>query len=336
VREIEKYCQDSAFQSEFLVIKGHNKERLAAEVLKTTGVQIDPASLFDVHIKRIHEYKRQLLNVMRIIHEYLSMVEGNEDPKVPRTYIFAGKAAPGYWAAKQIIKLINNVAQVVNADRRVKDRMKVVFVPDYRVSLAELIIPGADLSQQISTAGMEASGTGNMKLAMNGALTVGTLDGANIEIMEEVGEPNIYMFGLTPEEVRWYREQGSYNPRQLYEASPMLRRVMDSLANDRFCPEEHGLFRWIVDEILDRGDRYFLMADLPPYIEISRKAEKDYREPPTWATKAILNVARVGKFSSDRTIREYARDIWDIRSTVFPPEPAPPTAKEPVSTEVPS
>jgi starch phosphorylase len=334
VEKLEKYCSDSPFQAEFLAIKRHNKERLAAEVLKTTNVQIDPASLFDAHIKRIHEYKRQLLNVMRIIHEYLCVVEDGQVLKVSRTYLFAGKAAPGYWAAKQIIKLINNVAQVVNADRRVNDRMKVVFVPDYRVSLAEIIIPAADLSQQISTAGMEASGTGNMKLAMNGALTVGTLDGANIEIMEEVGEPNIYKFGLTPDEVRWYKEQGSYNPRQLYEANPMLRRVMDSLAQDRFCPEEHGLFRWIVDEILDRGDRYFLMADLPSYVEASRKAEKDFQEPTAWASKAILNVARVGGFSSDRTIREYARDIWGIQSAVFPPEPGSAIAKEHLNAEV--
>src|ERR1700724_2400678 len=231
--------------------------------------------------------------------------------------------------AKAIVKLINNVARTIDADTVVRDKLRVVFVPDYRVSLAEMIIPAADLSQQISTAGLEASGTGNMKLAMNGALTVGTLDGANIEIMDEVGEPNIYRFGLTPDEVRWYKEQGSYNPRQLYESNPMLRRVMDSLAEDRFCPEEQGLFRWIVDDILDRGDRYFLMADLPPYVEISKKAEKDYQELSTWATKAILNVARVGTFSSDRTIREYARDIWNIQSAVFPPDPAQPKAKEP-------
>jgi starch phosphorylase len=328
VEEIEKFCSDASFQSEFLNIKRHNKARLAEEVAKLTAVHIDPASLFDVHIKRIHEYKRQLLNVMRVIHEYLSVVEDGQALNVPRTYLFAGKAAPGYWAAKQIIKLINNVAQIVNADRRVNDRMKVVFVPDYRVSLAEIIIPAADLSQQISTAGMEASGTGNMKLAMNGALTVGTLDGATIEIAEEVGEPNIYMFGLTPEEVRWYKEQGSYRPRELYEANPMLRRVMDSLANDRFCPEERGLFRWIVDEILDRGDRYFLMADLPSYIEASRKAEKDFQEPPTWASKAILNVARVGRFSSDRTIQEYAHDIWGISA-----QSDPAISKEPLKAE---
>ena len=334
VQEIERYCSDPAFQAEFLEIKRENKQKLAREVWKTTAVRIDPGSMFDVQVKRIHEYKRQLLNVMRIIHEYLAVVEDGVELKVPRTYIFAGKAAPGYWAAKQIIKLINNVAQVVNSDPRAKENIKVVFVPDYRVSLAEIIIPAADLSQQISTAGMEASGTGNMKLAMNGALTLGTLDGANIEIMEEVGEPNIYTFGLTPDDVRWYKEQGSYNPRDLYNQDPLLRRVMDSLATDRFCPEEQGLFRWIVDEILDRGDRYFHMADLPSYIEASRRAEKDYLETATWARKSILNVARVGTFSSDRTIREYARDIWGIESAIFPPEPKADSTKEHVSAEV--
>lgn len=333
VQEIEKYVSDAAFQQEFMAIKRHSKDKLAREVLKTTGIAIDPDSMFDVHVKRIHEYKRQFLNLMRIIREYLSVVEGGAELKAPRTYIFAGKAAPGYWAAKQIIKFINNVAQVINADARVNGRMKVVFVPDYRVSLAEIIMPAADLSQQISTAGMEASGTGNMKLAMNGALTIGTMDGANIEIMEEVGEPNIYMFGLTPDEVRWYQERGNYNPRELYNNDPMLRQVVDSLAADRFCREEQGLFRWIVDEMLDRGDRYFYLADLPAYIEASRNAEKDYQEPAVWAHKAILNVARIGRFSSDRAVREYARDIWGIQPTITAqPEPVPP--REPVDVRV--
>jgi glycogen phosphorylase len=333
VRGIEKAASDPAFREEFLQIKRRCKEKLAREVLNTTAVRIDPDSLFDVHVKRIHEYKRQLLNVMRIIHEYLSIVEDGVQPKVPRSYVFAGKAAPGYWAAKQIIKLINNVAYIINNDPRVAGVMKVVFVPDYRVSLAEIIMPAADLSQQISTAGMEASGTGNMKLAMNGAVTIGTLDGANIEIMEAVGAENIYTFGLTPEDVKWYREHGNYNPRELCNQNPMLRRVMDALASDRFCPDEHGLFRWIVDEILDRGDRYFHMADLPGYIEASGRADADYQEPSIWAQKAILNVARTGYFSSDRTIREYARDIWHIKPTLLPHEEAPAPA-ESVSAEV--
>jgi glycogen phosphorylase len=333
-RAIEKLARDSGFQHDFHLVKSRNKERLAREVLRTTAVAIDPASMFDVQVKRIHEYKRQLLNVMRIIHEYLAIAEDGLTPRIARTYIFAGKAAPGYWAAKQIIKLINNVAQVVNSDPRVKDLIKVVFVPDYRVSLAEIIMPAADLSQQISTAGMEASGTGNMKLAMNGALTLGTLDGANIEIMEEVGEANIYTFGLTPEDIRWYHEHGNYNPRELCHADPALRRVMDSLASDRFCPDEHGLFRWIVDEILDRGDRYFLIADLPSYLEAARRAEHDYQNPEVWLEKAILNVARVGRFSSDRTVSEYARDIWHIKPTIGAQEDLPFAPKEQLRAEV--
>ena len=336
VRAIEKLASDQGFQKNFLEIKRRNKERLAREVLHTTGVTIDPDSMFDVQVKRIHEYKRQLLNVMRIINQYLMMVDDGADTEktAPRTYIFAGKAAPGYWAAKQIIKLINNVAQVVNHDGRVKDRIKIVFVPDYRVSLAEIIIPAADLSQQISTAGMEASGTGNMKLSMNGALTLGTRDGANIEIMEAVGEENFYPFGLTPEEVGWYKQSAGYNPREIYNARPAVRAVMDSLASDRFCPDEHGLFRWIFDELLDRGDRYFHLADLPSYIEASSRAEQDYQNASGWAHKAILNVARVGCFSSDRTVREYARDIWHIQPVLSDQESLPFPGKEAAGAEI--
>jgi glycogen phosphorylase len=334
VRAIEKHLVDSAFLEEFRAIKRRNKEKLAREVFNTTAVVIDPHSMFDVHVKRIHEYKRQLLNVMRVIHEYLGMVEDGADPKVPRTYIFAGKAAPGYWAAKQIIKLINNVAQVVNTDPRVKDRIKVVFVPDYRVSLAEIIMPAADLSQQISTAGMEASGTGNMKLAMNGALTLGTLDGANIEIMEAVGEENMYTFGLTREDVSWYQQSGGYNPREIYANDAVVRRVIDSLGSNLFCPDEPGLFRWIVDELLDRGDRYFHLADLPSYIEASHRAENDYQDQAGWTVKSVLNVARTGYFSSDRTITEYARDIWNIKSALPGPQRLSFADKEPLGAEL--
>jgi glycogen phosphorylase len=336
VREIEQHSADPAFQREFMEIKRRNKDLLARVVADSTAVTIDPVSMFDVQVKRIHEYKRQLLNVMRIIHEYLQLVDDGIEPetKTARTCIFAGKAAPGYWAAKQIIKLINNVAQVVNADARTQGRLKVVFVPDYRVSLAEIIMPAADLSHQISTAGMEASGTGNMKLAMNGALTLGTRDGANIEIMEAVGPANFYAFGLTPQEVSWHQQKGNYDPRELYSASPVLRRVMDSLASDRFCAEEHGLFRWIVDEILDRGDRYFLMADLLPYIDASARAGKDYQDLPAWSAKAILNVARVGGFSSDRTVREYARDIWNIKPALAARGDSPVSPTEPAGAEV--
>jgi starch phosphorylase len=334
VRVIEKNAGDPAFREEFRAIKRHNKEKLAREVFNTTAVVIDPQSMFDVHVKRIHEYKRQLLNVMRVIHEYLSVVEDGAEPRVMRSYIFAGKAAPGYWAAKQIIKLINNVAQVVNSDPRVKDLIKVVFVPDYRVSLAEIIMPAADLSQQISTAGMEASGTGNMKLAMNGALTLGTLDGANIEIMEAVGKDNIYTFGLTREDVSWYQESRGYNPRQIYNNDPMVRRVVDCLASNRLCPDEPGLFRWIVDELLDRGDRYFHLADLSSYIDAGHRAETDYQEPDVWTAKSILNVARTGFFSSDRTIAEYADDIWNIKPAAPVTQRESDAAKEPQRAEV--
>ena len=222
LRELEPYAEATQFQMEFCRIKSDNKQRLAKIIAETTGVVVDPTSLFDIQVKRIHEYKRQLLNVMRIIDEYLCLVEDRQEPVVPRTYIFAGKAAPSYWAAKQIIKLINSVASVVNNDPRVDGQIKVAFIPDYRVSLAEHIFPAADLSEQISTAGMEASGTGNMKFAMNGALTIGTLDGANIEIREEVGEENIFIFGLKAEEIRRMREGGLYNPYDYYHGDRRL------------------------------------------------------------------------------------------------------------------
>jgi glycogen phosphorylase len=310
---LELYADDQVFQHEFMQIKRANKARLAAVVKETAQVNVDPDSLFDIQIKRIHEYKRQLLNVMHIIHEYFTIVEDDQEPTVSRTYIFAGKAAPGYWAAKQIIKLINNIGHVVNHDPKVRGRMKVVFIPDYRVSVAEKIIPAADLSEQISTAGKEASGTGNMKFAMNGALTIGTLDGANIEIMEEVGRENIFIFGLTPDEVRHMREDFSYHPRDYYHRFPHLKRIMDALNSNLFCPFEPGLFNWIYQAIMDYGDEYFHLADMPSYLEVQERVGLEYQNTSTWARKAILNVARIGKFSSDRTVREYAREIWRIK-----------------------
>ncbi len=316
VREIEKLATDREFQLEFLSVKEKNKQKLTENIRESTGILVDSTSMFDVQIKRIHEYKRQLLNVMRIVYDYLRIVEDGVDLPVARTCVFAGKAAPGYWAAKQTIKLINNVAQVVNNDARVRDRLKVAFVPDYRVSLAEIIIPAADLSEQISTAGMEASGTGNMKLAMNGALTIGTLDGANVEIQECVGEENIYIFGHKPHEIFAMQSNVSYSARDLYNNDVRLKRVMDAIASNMFCPEEPGLFRWMYDTIVDQGDRYFHLADLPSYLEAASRAEHDFLHSPEWARKAILNVARVGSFSSDRTILEYSRDIWHLERQV--------------------
>jgi glycogen phosphorylase len=312
LRDLEPFADDEEFREAFKEVKRQNKLKLAGGIQDLSGVSVDPDSMFDVQIKRIHEYKRQLLNVMGIIHDYLGIVERDELPQVARTYIFAGKAAPGYWAAKQIIKLIHSVAEVVNNDEKAKDLIKIAFLPDYRVSLAQLIIPAADLSEQISMAGMEASGTGNMKLSMNGALTIGTYDGANIEIAEEVGEDNIYIFGLRAEEIRDMQQKGSYNPRERYDTDQSVREVMDALASDRFCPNEHGLFRWIFDELVHRGDRYFHIADFPAYVETQELINGEYLSQETWWRKAVLNVARIGKFSSDRTILEYSRDIWHI------------------------
>jgi starch phosphorylase len=314
LRGLEAYADDAAFQHEFRRIKRANKDRLCRVIQHTTGVSVSADSLFDIHVKRIHEYKRQSLNVLHIIHIYLSLLEDPHALGVPRTFILAGKAAPEYWAAKQIIKLIHSVAQVVNNDPRVADQLKVVFIPDYRVSLAEPIIPAADVSEQISTAGMEASGTGNMKFALNGALTIGTLDGANIEIRQEVGAENIFIFGLHAEEIQEMRRRGSYRPRDYYQRHPALKRVMEALRSNMFCPSEPGMFDWFYSAILDHGDYYFHLADLESYIPTQERVAQEYMQPSLWAQKAILNVARVGKFSSDRTIREYARDIWKIHS----------------------
>ncbi|MCD4690904.1 glycogen/starch/alpha-glucan phosphorylase, partial [bacterium] len=314
LRGLEQYAGDASFMDSLSAAKHDNKEQLAETVAETTGVRVDPYTLFDVHVKRIHEYKRQLLNVLRIIHEYLALVDDGEEPAVPRTYLFAGKAAPGYWAAKQIIKLINSVADVVNRDAKATGFMKVAFLPDYRVSLAERIIPAADVSEQISTAGTEASGTGNMKLAMNGALTVGTLDGANIEILEEVGEENMFIFGHTAEEIGELRRKRAYDPQSYYESDPSIRRVLDSLTSDRFSPREPGLFEWVFKALMSPGDPYLHLADLPSYIEIQKRVGVEYADRDGWRRKALMNIARNGRFSSDRAVTEYAENIWDLKA----------------------
>ncbi len=313
LRALEPYAQDPDFQQAFRKVKRSSKAILTRVIHDRCRVAVNPDALFDVHVKRIHEYKRQLLNVMQIIHQYLRMTQDGKMPPVPRVYIFAGKAAPGYWAAKQLIKLITSVGQVINADPRVQGLIKVVFLPDYRVSLAEQIVPATDVSEQISMAGTEASGTGNMKFAMNGALTIGTHDGATIEIMEEVGQENTFLFGLQVEEIRQMRERGSYHPRAYYQRNPNIRRLMDTFASDLFCPNQPGLFRWIYESVLDRGDPYFHLADLESYIETQELVAQAFKDPAVWACKAILNVARMGKFSSDRAIAEYAREIWSIK-----------------------
>jgi starch phosphorylase len=314
VSRLENAAHDPNLQNEFLSIKRQNKHQLAAVIYETTGITVSPDSMFDVQVKRIHEYKRQLLCVMHVIHSYLSLVEDGVKPAVPRTFIFAGKAAPGYWMAKLIIKLINDVSTVVNNDPVVQGHIRVVFLPNYRVTLAEKIIPAADLSEQVSTAGTEASGTGNMKFAMNGALTMGTLDGANIEILEAVGRDNIYIFGLTTPEVQALR--GNYNPWDHYHADARLRRVVDALGSDRFSPAEPGLFRPIYDTLMRNGDHYLHLADFSSYLAAQEKAGAEFRNPSLWARKAILNVARMGRFTSDRSIAEYAEKVWNLAPIV--------------------
>ncbi len=315
LRVLEKYADDASFRAQFVQSKQFNKVRLAKVIAEQVHVKINPESLFDVQIKRIHEYKRQLLNIMRVIHEYLRIVEDGYSPPIAKTCIFAGKAAPGYVMAKLIIKLINNVGMVVNQDSRANEFLKVVFIPDYRVSQAEKIIPAANLSEQISTAGTEASGTGNMKFAMNGALTIGTLDGANVEMQEEVGADNIYIFGLKTHEVEQMRRLHTYHPWDYYHRSDVIKRILDSLSNNRFAPEEPGIFQPIFNMLLHGGDYFYHLADLEAYIAMQERVSQDFTDSALWNRKALLNIARMGKFSSDRTIREYAQEIWHIQAS---------------------
>ena len=272
--------------------------------------------MFDVQVKRMHEYKRQLLNILHVIDRYWQIVEDQKQPLAPRTFYFAGKAAPGYFMAKLIIKLIHAVGEVVNADPRTRDWLRVVFLPDYRVTLAEAIMPAAELSEQISTAGKEASGTGNMKLALNGALTIGTLDGANIEIRDEVGEENIFIFGLRADEVSSLLKTG-YSPEHYLGANRNIRRVVDTIAAGHFSRGDKDLFRPIVAKLLSARDEYVHLADLEPYIETQQRVDEAWLDRGQWNRKSLLNIARMGKFSSDRTIAEYARDIWQIKPAVI-------------------
>jgi starch phosphorylase len=314
IRVFEDKADDPQIQAEFRRIKQRNKEKLSQVSYQTTGIRLESDSVFDVQIKRMHEYKRQLLHIMQVMHEYLALIEDRKYPANPITHIFAGKAAPGYTTAKLIIKLINNVAQIVNNDVRVGGHIRVVFLPDYRVSLAEQIIPAADISEQISTAGFEASGTGNMKLAMNGAVTLGTLDGANIEIRQEAGDENIYIFGLTAAEVLQIAHSNSYQPYRYYSENPAIRRVVDALAGNLFCEREPGLFHPLHEKVMSTSDPYLHLADLNSYIATKDQMLEDYTDTAVWTRKAIMNTARMGKFSSDRTIREYANDIWNLKS----------------------
>jgi len=311
LKRLVPLADDAGFRADFAAAKRANKERLAALVQRRLGLDVDADSLFDVHVKRMHEYKRQLLNLLHVVTRYNRLRATPSGDAVARTVIFGGKAAPGYAVAKLIIKLINDVADIVNHDPRLGGRLKVVFMPNYNVSTAEDIIPAADLSEQISTAGTEASGTGNMKLALNGALTIGTLDGANIEIGNAVGEGNIFIFGLTAGEVAARRAAG-YNPWDIYHSNEELRRVLDMIASGYFSSDAPDRFRPILDVLTTHGDFFLLLADYASYVACQERVDALYRDPDEWARRAILNIAGMGRFSSDRAVLEYARNIWNV------------------------
>jgi len=315
IEQLRPLATDPEFVSAFQDAKAQNKRRLAARIATETGVIVNPASLFDVQIKRMHEYKRQLLNVLHVVTRYQQILAHPNADWVPRTVVFAGKAASAYYMAKLVIKLINDVARVINHDKHVGDKLKVVFIPNYRVSLAEVIIPAADLSEQISTAGTEASGTGNMKFALNGALTIGTWDGANIEIAENVGLEHIFIFGHRTEQVAALRASG-YNPRRYYDHNYDLKTAIDRIAEGAFSPEEPSRFHDITRTLLE-SDYYLLLADYTDYLATQHKVDTLYRHPAEWTRHAIMNVAGMGAFSSDRTIREYANEIWNVKP-LFP------------------
>ena len=316
LRGLTEFARDAAFQERFRAIKTDNKARLARLIKQQTGIDIDPTSLFDVQVKRIHEYKRQLLNVLHVISRYVRIRDGKRADVPPRTVVFSGKAAPGYFMAKLIIRLINDVAAMVNNDPLIGDRLRVAFIPNYNVSLAEIIIPGSDLSEQISTAGTEASGTGNMKFALNGAVTIGTLDGANVEILEEIGEQNMFVFGLDAGHAQELRLRG-HHPRRYYDADPDLKRVLDMIGQGYFSPEEPERYQPIVNSLLEGGDRYFLLADYASYVECHDRVDAATANDADWTAMAIFNVAGMGKFSSDRAIHTYARDIWKVEPMTF-------------------
>ena len=315
--KLKVYVDDPKFQQEFMNIKYQNKLRLAKYIKEHNGIDVDPRSIFDVQVKRLHEYKRQLLNILHVMYLYNQLKDNPNMDMVPRTFIFGAKAAAGYQIAKKTIKLINSVADVINNDKSINGKLKVVFIEDYRVSNAELIFAAADVSEQISTASKEASGTGNMKFMLNGALTLGTMDGANVEIVEEVGKENAFIFGLSADEVINYENNGGYNPEEIFNTDQDIRRVLMQLINGYYSPQDPELFRDIYNSLLNtknsaKADTYFILKDFRSYAEAQRRVEAAYRDENWWARAAMLNTASAGKFSSDRTIEEYVRDIWHL------------------------
>ena len=316
IKKLAVFADDEKAQQEFMNIKYQNKVRLAKYIKEHNGIDVDPYSIFDVQVKRLHEYKRQLLNILHIMHLYNEIKEHPERDFYPRTFIFGAKAAAGYRRAKLTIKLINAVADVINNDKTIDDKLKVVFIEDYRVSNAEWIFAAADVSEKISTASKEASGTGNMKFMLNGALTIGTMDGANVEIVEEVGEENAFIFGLSSDEVIHYEQNGGYNPMDIFNNDQDVRKVLMQLINGFYSPNDPELFRELYDALLNnnqgRPDMYFILKDFASYAEAQKRVEEAYRDEKGWAKSAILNTACSGKFTSDRTIQEYVDDIWKL------------------------
>ena len=314
---LKKYAEDEAAAKEFMVIKRKNKERLAAYIMEHNGIEVDPDSIFDVQVKRLHEYKRQLLNIMHVMYLYNKIKSHPEMSFYPRTFIFGAKASAGYIRAKEIIKLINSVADVVNNDRSINGKLKVVFIEDYRVSIAEWIFAAADVSEQISTASKEASGTGNMKFMLNGAPTIGTMDGANVEIVEEVGEENAFIFGMSSDEVMGYEKNGGYNPYDIYNNDEEIRRVVNQLVDGTYAEGDSERYRDLYNSLLirkgnDKADMYFILKDFRAYAKAQEEVEEAYKDKDRWAKMALLNAACCGKFSSDRTIEEYIEDIWKL------------------------
>jgi starch phosphorylase len=310
LKKLEPLANDKTFMKKFAAIKQENKQKMADYILDKRGIKINTSSMFDIQIKRIHEYKRQLMFTLYAITQYNRIKANPDGDFVPRTLLVAGKAAPGYTMAKLFIKLMNDVGKKINADSDVGDKLKFLFLENYSVTLAEKMIPSANLSEQISTAGFEASGTGNMKFALNGALTIGTLDGANVEIKEEVGDENIFIFGNTVEDVDRLRHEG-YNPMDYYEKNEELKKALDQI-RDGFFNDDKELYQPIIDSLLNKGDYFLVLADYKEYVKTQGRVDELYLKPDEWNRKALLNTARVGKFSSDRTIRDYAEEIWKV------------------------
>ena len=316
--KLKVYVDDPKAQQEFMNIKYQNKVRLAKYIQEHNGIEVDPRSIFDVQVKRLHEYKRQLLNILHVMYLYNQIKDHPEMDFYPRTFIFGAKAAAGYRRAKLTIKLINSVADVINNDASIKNKLKVVFIEDYRVSNAEWIFAAADVSEQISTASKEASGTGNMKFMLNGAPTLGTMDGANVEIVEEVGKENAFIFGLSADEVINYEQNGGYHPENIFNSDQDIRRVLMQLINGEYAPDDPERFREIYDSLLntkisDRADTYFILADFRSYADAQKRVEEAYRDEAGWAKMAMLNTACSGKFTSDRTIQQYVDEIWHLK-----------------------